>query len=131
MVVMDWVIFVVVVLVMLWIDLGVKQRHAHVISIREAAVWSAVWVCVSLAFCGWIAVTLGRQKALEFLAAYLIEKSLSVDNMFVFLMVFTYFRIPPLHQPRILKWGILGALVMRLILIMAGVALLHAFHWLL
>lgn len=124
-----WAIFNAVIGAMLYIDLRVAQKEAHAISIREAAIWSVVWITVSLLFCMWVGVSMGKQKALEFLAGYLIEKSLSVDNMFVFIMIFSYFRIPPLYQPRVLKWGILGALVMRLILILAGVALLHAFHW--
>lgn len=128
--VLPWIVFNVVIAAMLYLDLGVLQRRAHVISIKEAAIWSAVWVGVSLLFSVWVAVALGQEKALEFLTGYVIEKSLSVDNMFVFIMIFAYFQVPPLYQPRVLKWGILGALVMRLILILAGVELLHLFHWL-
>ena len=124
-----WSIFNLIIAVMLYIDLRIVSREAHEVSIKEAAIWSAVWVTVSLLFCVWVGLSMGRQRALEFLAGYLIEKSLSVDNMFVFIMIFSYFRIPPLYQPRVLKWGILGALVMRFVLILAGVALLQAFHW--
>ncbi len=127
--IMMWLIFNVVIGVMLYIDLAVGQKRAHAVSIREATVWSAVWIAVSLGFCGWIAVAMGQQKALEFLTGYIIEKSLSVDNMFVFIMIFVFFNVPPLHQPHVLKWGIIGALVMRLVLILLGVALLEMFHW--
>lgn len=127
--VLMWTVFNLVIAAMLYLDLAVGQRRAHAISIREAALWSALWVAVSLGFCGWVATQMGRPKALEFLTGYLIEKSLSVDNLFVFIMIFDYFRVPPLHQPHVLKWGILGALVMRLMLILLGVALLKTFHW--
>ena len=127
---LPWIVFNLVIVAMLYLDLGVLQRRAHVISIKEAAIWSAVWVGVSLLFSVWVAAALGQEKALEFLTGYVTEKSLSVDNLFVFIMIFAYFQVPPLYQPRVLKWGILGALVMRLILILAGVGLIHLFHWL-
>jgi tellurite resistance protein TerC len=124
-----WIVFNLVVAVMLYIDLGWANRKAHVIGFREAAIWSVVWVAVSLLFCVGIYFYMSPQKALEFLTGYLIEKSLSVDNMFVFIMVFSYFNVGPLDQPRVLKWGILGALVMRLALILVGAALIQRFHW--
>jgi len=127
--VMMWSVFNVVIAVMLYIDLALGQKKAHAISIREAAIWSAAWVGVSLGFCWWVAATMGQQKALEFLTGYVIEKSLSVDNLFVFIMIFSYFHVAPLHQPHVLKWGIIGALVMRLVLILIGVTLLEMFHW--
>ena len=121
--------FNAVLLGMLYLDLGVLNRKSHAVSLKEAAWWSVAWIAVSLLFCGWITVSLGGQKGLEFLTGYLIEKSLSVDNLFVFIMVFAYFNVGPSDQPRVLKWGILGALVMRFVLILAGVALLAWFHW--
>lgn len=124
-----WVVFNIVVGGLLFLDLYVFHRHAHVVSIREAAVWSMLWISLALLFNGGIYFYMGSERAMEFLTGYIIEKSLSVDNMFVFVMIFSYFNIPPLYQPRILHWGILGALVMRLLLIFAGVALIHAFHW--
>jgi len=114
---------------MLAFDLGVLSRKAHVISTREAASWSAVWIVVSLMFNSVLFMWLGNEKALAFFTGYVIEKSLSVDNMFVFALIFSYFNIPAILQPKVLKWGILGALVMRMMLILVGSAVLEAFHW--
>ena len=124
-----WIGFNVFVLGMLALDLGVFHRKAHEVSLREALTWSVVWICLALLFNLGIYHFWGSEKALEFLAGYLIEKSLSVDNIFVFLMIFSYFSVPALYQHRVLFWGILGALVMRAIFIAAGSALLSAFHW--
>jgi tellurite resistance protein TerC len=124
-----WVGFNVFVLAMLALDLGVFHRKAHVIKTKEALWWSAMWICLSLLFNLGIYIFRGAEPALQFLAGYLIEKSLSVDNIFVFLMIFTYFRVPPLYQHKVLFWGILGALIMRAIFIASGVALLAKFHW--
>jgi len=126
-----WLIFSVVIAAMLYVDLGVVNRRAHVISIKEALVWSGVWIAVSLLFCLGLSIWQGREPALEFLTGYLIEKSLSVDNLFVFLLIFSYFRVPAQYQHKILFWGIIGALVLRFVFIMAGVALIHRFHWIL
>jgi tellurite resistance protein TerC len=125
-----WIGFHVIVAVMLYVDLALASKHHHAVSMREAAIWSVVWVMISLLFCGGIWFWLSPDKAVKFLTGYLIEKSLSVDNMFVFIMIFSYFKIGPHDQPRVLKWGILGALVMRFILIFVGAALLQRFHWL-
>jgi len=114
---------------MLSIDLGMN-RTAHVVSFRQALVWSTLWVSLALAFNAGIYLTLGQVKALEFLTGYIIEKSLSVDNLFVFIMIFSYFKIRGEHQARILKWGIIGALVLRAIFIFVGIELLTACHWL-
>jgi TerC family integral membrane protein len=114
---------------MLAFDLGVLSRKPHVISTKEAAAWSAVWIAVSLTFNLLVSIWLGGEKALEFFTGYLIEKSLSVDNMFVFAMIFSYFNIPTIWQPKVLKWGIFGAMLMRIILIFAGATALEAFHW--
>lgn len=124
-----WVLFNLFVLGMLALDLGVFHRSAHVVRFREALTWSGVWISLALLFNLGLLIVSGREIALQFLTGYLIEKSLSVDNIFVFLMIFSYFRIPPLHQHKILFFGILGALVMRAIFIFAGIALIEKFHW--
>lgn len=124
-----WVVFNAVIALMLAFDLGVLSRKPHVISTREAAAWSAAWIAVSLTFNLLVSIWLGGEKALEFFTGYLIEKSLSVDNMFVFAMIFSYFNIPAIWQPKVLKWGIFGAVLMRIIFIFAGAAALEAFHW--
>jgi tellurite resistance protein TerC len=132
-----WVGFCVFIFAMLAIDLGLFNRKPHEISNRNAALWSAVWVTLALVFAGLLFGPLGwelfgearHQKALEFLAGYLIELSLSVDNLFVFLLIFSYFKVPPKYQHRVLYWGVLGALVMRIVMIMVGTTLIDRFHW--
>ncbi|PVY38327.1 TerC family protein [Pontibacter virosus] len=124
-----WIGFNVFVLLMLALDLGVFNRKAHVVSVKEALTWSAVWISLALIFNGLVYYWFGEAKAVEFLTGYLIEKSLSIDNIFVFVLVFGYFQIPAIYQHKILFWGILGALVMRIIFIFAGVALIEKFHW--
>ncbi len=124
-----WIGFTAIVLVLLILDLGVFHREAREVSRKEAGVWSLVWIGLSLVFNAGIYYTSGSEPALEFLAGYLIEKSLSVDNIFVFLLIFSYFSVPLAYQHRILFWGILGALVMRGIFIAVGATLLHYFHW--
>lgn len=124
-----WIGFNLFVLLMLALDLGVFNRKAHVVSVKEALTWSGVWICLSLIFNGLIYHWFGEAKAVEFFTGYVIEKSLSVDNIFVFVLVFRYFQIPSIYQHKILFWGILGALVMRVIFIFAGVALIEKFHW--
>ncbi|MEX1183537.1 MAG: TerC family protein [Gemmatimonadota bacterium] len=124
-----WIGFNAFVLAMLAVDLGLFHRTAHETSMREAGAWSAVWVALSLTFAGGVTHFLGRQAGLEFLTGYLIEKALSVDNIFIFVLIFSYFRVPARYQHRVLFWGILGALVMRGAMIYAGVLLLERFHW--
>lgn len=124
-----WIIFGAVVSLMLALDLGVFHRKSHVIEVREALMWSGVWVGVSLAFNLWLYFDLGAEPALMFLTGYLIEKSLSVDNIFVFIMIFSYFSVHPKYQHKILFWGILGALIMRGLMIAMGVTLINRFHW--
>ncbi len=133
-----WAGFIAFVLVMLALDLFVLGgKQAHKVSVKEAAAWSVAWVTLALAFNGllwwWLDGTAGREvanaKALEFLTGYLIEKSLSVDNIFVFLMIFSYFAVPPEYQRRVLIYGVLGAIVMRAIMILAGAWLVSQFHW--
>ena len=124
-----WLGFNVFVLVMLALDLGVFHRRTHTVSVKEAAIWSAVWILLALLFNAGIYIFGGADRALQFFTGYLIEKSLSVDNIFVFILLFSAFRIPTMYQHRVLFWGVLGALVMRGILILVGTALLDAFHW--
>jgi len=124
-----WIAFNVFVLGMLAVDLGVFHRKAHAVSIKEATTWSAVWIALAMIFNLGIYYAWGQEKALEFLTGYVIEKSLSVDNLFVFLMIFQYFATPAEYQHRVLFWGILGALVLRAIFIATGSALISNFHW--
>jgi tellurite resistance protein TerC len=124
-----WVGFGVVILFMMSLDLGLFNRTAHTPSYKEAAAWSGVWVTLALIFSGVIFWHLGTIKGLEFLTGYVIELSLSVDNLFVFLLIFSYFKVPSKYQHRVLFWGVLGALVMRIIIIMVGTVLITRFHW--
>jgi tellurite resistance protein TerC len=136
-----WAFFVATVLVALFVDFVVLRRQgAHEVSVKEALNWSLVWVALSFAFNGlfWWAVrdstgdlTLANTKAMEFLTGYLIEKSLAVDNIFVFLMIFTYFAVPPAYQKRVLMIGIIGAIVLRTAMILVGAWLIAHFHWVL
>jgi tellurite resistance protein TerC len=124
-----WIGFNLFVLLLLALDLGVFHRKAHEVSIKEATVWSAVWVTLALLFNAGLYYFQGSEVAVQFFTGYLIEKSLSVDNIFVFALLFGYFAVPALYQHRVLFWGILGALVMRAAFILAGSALLAQFHW--
>jgi tellurite resistance protein TerC len=125
-----WGGFIAFVLAMLAIDLGVFHRKAHAVGLREAAIWSAVWVSLAVVFNIGVYQWFGAERGLEFTTGYLIEKALAVDNIFVFYAIFAYFAVPAAYQHRVLFWGILGALVMRAIFIFAGAALLQQFHWL-
>jgi tellurite resistance protein TerC len=124
-----WVGFTVFVLGMLALDLGIFHRDAHQLRVREALVWTAVWISLALLFNLGVYFWFGSERALEFLTGYVIEKALSVDNKFVFLVIFSAFSVPPKFQHRALFWGVLGALVTRGIFIVLGAALLHRFHW--
>ncbi len=124
-----WTAFLIVVLALLAVDLGIFQRRVHEVRVKEALAWSVVWVVLSLAFGSFIHYHFGAQKGLEFYAGYLIEYALSVDNVFVFILIFSYFKVPPRLHHRVLFWGIIGALGMRAVFILAGAALLNAFHW--
>jgi len=124
-----WVGFHIFIFLMLALDLGVFHKKAHKVPVKEAIIWSAVWITLALLFNLFIYFELGKTKALEFLTGYVIEYSLSVDNIFVFILIFSYFSVKPEYQHRVLFWGILGALVMRAIFIFAGVALINRFHW--
>lgn len=124
-----WIGFVAFVILLLTLDLGVIHRKSHEVKIKEALFWSAVWISLALIFNYGVYYFMGKEKALEFLTGYLIEKSLSVDNLFVFIMLFSFFDVKPIYQHKVLFWGILGALVLRAIFIFAGVALISKFHW--
>src|SRR4026209_2264134 len=124
-----WAGFSVFILLMLSLDLGLLNRKAHAIKYREAAIWSAVWVTLAMMFAGLVFYYQGHHRGFEFLTGYLIELSLSVDNLFVFLLIFSYFKVPAKFQHRVLFWGVMGALVMRLTMIFVGAALINRFHW--
>lgn len=123
------ILFNLFILLMLALDLGVFHRKAHIVSIKEALIWSLVWVGMALVFNTGLYFWKGQEIALQFLTGYLIEKTLSVDNVFVFVLIFSYFAVPPLYQHRVLFWGIIGALIMRAIFIVSGIALIAKFHW--
>ena len=125
-----WIGFNAFVVGMLVLDLAVFHKNPHEVRFREAAGWSVFWIALALVFNAGLWYVRGQQAGLEFLTGYLIEKSLSVDNLFVFLLVFSYFAVPPKYQHGVLFWGILGALVFRFLFIIAGVELLERFHWL-
>ena len=124
-----WVLFFAVVLTALFVDIGIVNRRSHVPTRRETFAWSAVWVGLALAFNIFVFAMFGLDRATLFLTGYLIELSLSIDNLFVFLLIFTFFKVPKKFQHRVLFWGIIGALVMRMIMIFAGAELVERFHW--
>jgi tellurite resistance protein TerC len=127
---MLWAVFGGIVLVMMVLDLGVLHRNPHEVRVREALLWSGVWVGLALAFMGLVYLERGPTVALEFLTCYLIEESLSVDNLFVFLVIFSYFQVPEKYQHKALFWGIVGAMVMRAAFILIGVVVIGKFQWL-
>ncbi len=124
-----WIGFNIFVIIMLAIDLGVFNREAHRITIKESLIWTAVWIILALLFNVGLLIYADTDLALQYLSGYLIEKSLSMDNLFVFLMIFSYFGVPNRYQHKVLFWGILGALIFRALFIFAGVALINRFHW--
>jgi tellurite resistance protein TerC len=124
-----WVGFNIFVLAMLALDLGVFHRKAHAVSLKEASIWSVVWITLAMVFNAGLYLFAGPEPALQFFTGYLIEKSLSVDNIFIFVLLFTFFKVPAAYQHRVLYWGILGALIMRGTIIAVGVALIESFHW--
>lgn len=124
-----WIGFSLFILTMLSLDLGLFNRKAHTIKYKEAWIWSGVWVTLALLFAALVFHYLGSTRGLEFLTGYLIELSLSVDNLFVFLLIFSYFKVPAKFQHRVLFWGVMGALVMRLTMIFVGATLINRFHW--
>jgi tellurite resistance protein TerC len=127
--ILPWVLFNIFVLAMVGLDLGVFHRKAHEVKIKEAVAWSTVWIALALLFNVGIYFWRGPEQAQAFLTGYLIEKSLSVDNIFVFLLIFSYFHVDSIYQHKVLFWGILGALIMRGVFIAAGVTLIQQFHW--
>src|SRR5207302_31432 len=126
-----WVGFICCVLLILAFDLGLFHRRAHVVKFREAMFWTSAWVLLAMLFVVWLKNLRGQKESLEFLTGYLIELSLSLDNVFVIALIFGYFRVPPAYQHRLLFWGILGALLMRGLMIGVGVALISFLHWIL
>jgi tellurite resistance protein TerC len=124
-----WIGFNALILLMLALDLGVFNRKMHKVPVKEAVIWTLAWIILAMIFMGIIYIDMGRTKALEFLTGYVIEYSLSVDNIFVFILIFSYFAVKEEYQHKVLFWGILGALIMRGIFIFAGVALINRFHW--
>jgi tellurite resistance protein TerC len=126
-----WGAFGLFILTMLALDLGILNRKAHAVTYREAAIWSAVWVTLAMIFAGLVFWKTDRLTGYEFLTGYVIELSLSVDNLFVFLLIFSYFKVPAKYQHRVRFWGVLGALVMRMTMIAIGATLVERFHWIL
>ena len=124
-----WIGFHIFIFLMLALDLGVFHKHAHKVPVKEAIIWTIVWISLALVFNLFVFFEFGKIKALEFLTGYVIEYSLSVDNIFVFILIFSYFAVKAQYQHKILFWGILGALIMRGIFIFTGVALINRFHW--
>jgi tellurite resistance protein TerC len=124
-----WILFNLFVVAMLVLDLGVFHRRAHTVKFREALLWSVMWIALAAGFAVLVYFWHGRTSALEFVTGYVIELSLSVDNLFVFLLIFRFFRVPSVHQHKVLFWGILGALIMRGVFILTGVGLMRRFHW--
>lgn len=123
-----WVGFNLFILLMLALDLGVFHKKAHQVSLKEAITWSLIWITLALIFNAGVYHYLGPQKGVEFFTGYLIEKALSIDNIFVFVLIFSFFKVPEIHKHRVLFWGVLGALLMRAVFIFAGVALITKFH---
>ena len=124
-----WILFNLFIVAMLALDLGVLNRRAHVVALREALAWSGAWIALAAAFAVLVFFWHGHAEALQFVTGYVIEISLSVDNLFIFLVIFRYFKVPSEHQHKVLFWGILGALVMRGLFIAAGVGLIRRFDW--
>ena len=126
-----WIVFNAAILLLLFLDLAVVNRGYHVVPFKRALLMSAIWIALALAFAVWVHQWLGPTKALEFVTGYLLEEALSVDNLFVFILLFAYFKVPQEEEKTVLFWGIIGALIMRGIFIAAGVALVQRFHWIL
>src|SRR6187431_748080 len=125
-----WSSFSLFVIGMLALDLGVFHRKSHTVSVREALTWTAVWITLAMLFNLFVYHYFDKEQAIEFFTAYVVEKSLSIDNVFVMIMIFSYFRVPDAYQHKVLFWGIFGALIMRVIFIFTGIELIHQFHWL-
>ncbi len=124
-----WVVFGAVILILFALDLGVFHRKSHQVGIKEALIWSGIWLAVAIIFNLLVYFWMGKELAIEFAAGYLVERTLSFDNLFVFLLIFTYFKVPSIHQYKVLFWGIIAALVMRGVFVVAGIELIDKFHW--
>jgi tellurite resistance protein TerC len=128
----EWLLlaaFAAIILVLFALDLGVFHRKSHKITIREALIWSGIWLAVAFGFNILVYFWMGSEAAIEFMAGYLVERTLSFDNLFVFLLIFSYFKVPALYQYKVLFWGIIAALVLRGVFIIAGIELIYRFHW--
>ena len=125
-----WITFNIFIAIMLILDLGVFHKKSHVVTVKEALSWTAVWIGMAFCFNVFVYYHIGETEAFEFLTGYVIEKSLSVDNIFVMVLIFSYFQVPNQYQHKVLFWGIIGALLMRVLFILSGVELIHRFHWL-
>lgn len=128
----EWLLlaaFAAIILVLFALDLGVFHRKSHRITIREALIWSGIWLAVAFGFNILVYFWMGSEAAIEFMAGYLVERTLSFDNLFVFLLIFSYFKVPALYQYKVLFWGIIAALVLRGVFIIAGIELIYRFHW--
>ena len=125
-----WITFNIFIAIMLILDLGVFHKKSHVVTVKEALSWTAVWIGMAFCFNVFVYYYIGETEAFEFLTGYVIEKSLSVDNIFVMVLIFSYFQVPNQYQHKVLFWGIIGALLMRVLFILSGVELIHRFHWL-
>lgn len=126
---LGWIVFALAVLTALFLDLFVFHRHPHKVSLKEALLLSAFWIGVGLAFGGYVYYIKGYDRTVEYLAGYLLEKALSIDNIFVFILIFSYFRVPEEYRHKVLFWGVFGAIVFRAIFIFAGLELIKHFHW--
>jgi tellurite resistance protein TerC len=126
-----WIIFATIITIVLAVDLGLFNRRQHEVKFKQALGWVGAWAALAFAFMGLLWFWHGHKLALEYLTAYIVEYSLSVDNIFVFLLVFSYFQVPPAYQHRVLFWGIIGAVILRAVMIFAGIALINMFHWVL
>jgi tellurite resistance protein TerC len=124
-----WAVFGVVILILFALDMGVFHRKSHEVGIKEALIWSGIWLAAAIVFNLLVYLWMGTESAIEFAAGYLVERTLSFDNLFVFLLIFTYFKVPSVHQYKVLFWGITAALVMRGIFVVAGIELIEKFHW--
>ncbi len=127
--ILSWAVFGVLVIVMIALDLGVFHRKSHEVKMKEALIWSGIWIVVALLFNWAIYLVKGKEPAMQFLAGYVLERTLSFDNLFVFLLVFNYFKLPSIHHHKVLFWGIFGALLFRAVFIGCGIGLLHYFSW--
>ncbi len=124
-----WIVFGVVIVTTLSIDLGIFSKNPHQVSVKEALIWTGVWICIAIAFNAGIYFYMSKEPAMQFLTGYLLEKSLSVDNIFVFFMLFSYFNLNEKYQHKVLFWGVLGAIVFRGIMIVVGASIIKEFHW--